>query len=213
MAEEKHHESKAKLRSELAATFILSIAVVASAYCAYQSTRWSGLESLELGKAATLRVESAKALNLGTQQMTYDAILFSQMGLAYHQGDMDTFNLLREQLARPEFGGYIDKWVTQNPRGDSGSPQTPFEVEGFNNAEIERSKKLQKEAEEAFVDAQRAIRTGDDYILATVFFAGVLFFGGVSTKIESIRLRWTMLVFAGAWLVGGFFRALTLPFH
>jgi len=49
--------------------------------------------------------------------------------------------------------------------------------------------------------------------MATVFFALVLFFAGISTKLDYIFLQRAVLLFAMIGLVVGLVRMFTLPFH
>jgi hypothetical protein len=83
----------------------------------------------------------------------------------------------------------------------------------FTNDSLERSKTLDEEASAKFKVATDANQTGDDYILSTVYFALVLFFAGVSTKLDYRLPQRLVLVFAVAGLLFGFGRMLTLPFH
>ncbi|RJQ53178.1 MAG: hypothetical protein C4521_07865 [Actinobacteria bacterium] len=63
-----------------------------------------------------------------------------------------------------------------------------------------------------FVAAKDANQNTDDYILATVFFATALFFAGISSRFEAVRVRTAILVMAGLGLAIGLARAITLPF-
>ncbi len=63
---------------EVLAAVILSLATVASAWSAYQATRWSGVQSIRFGEANALRSESVRASNLAGQQTTVDVTVFTQ---------------------------------------------------------------------------------------------------------------------------------------
>ena len=52
----------------------------------------------------------------------------------------------------------------------------------------------------------------DAYVLTTVFFAAVLFFAGISTRFEWLRMRAVVLAFAALGLGYATFRILTLPY-
>lgn len=47
--------------TEIAAAILLSIATVLTAWCAYQATRWSGVQSIRYAEASAARVESTRA--------------------------------------------------------------------------------------------------------------------------------------------------------
>jgi ABC-type multidrug transport system fused ATPase/permease subunit len=53
------------------------------------------------------------------------------------------------------------------------------------NANHERGRELEEEAELQFAEAKDAIRTSDFYVLLTVLFASVLFFAGICTKFKT----------------------------
>jgi hypothetical protein len=73
------------------------------------------------------------------------------------------------------------------------------------------SAKLDAAADGLYEDGSGAKRNGDRYVLATVFFAAVLFFAGISLRLDWRPLRIGVLGFALALLVGGGGFVLTLP--
>ncbi len=200
-------------RVELIATILMSIAVVASAYCAWQATRWGGVQAVAFADAAAARVESSKAMARGTQQAAYDASSLLQLLVAYSEGDEEGALKLKEHFLREEFAVYVDEWLAMKPFDNPDAPRTPFDLEDYSNAEIERSERLLEVASKKSDEAKDANQTGDDYILATVYFATVLFFSGVATKFSQRPLQWFVLVLATGGLMFGFYRALALPFH
>ncbi len=74
-----------------------------------------------------------------------------------------------------------------------------------------RSAVLSNEADDLYQQGTDAKEHDDDYILSTVFFAAVLFFAGISLRVDWRRLRIAVLVFAAAMLLGGLVFVLTLP--
>ena len=54
--------------------------------------------------------------------------------------------------------------------------------------------------------------TGDNYVLATIFFAAVLFFAGIATKFTSDRIVALTLGAGTVVFLGGLARLMTLPF-
>ncbi|MEO6577138.1 MAG: hypothetical protein ABIP89_25040 [Polyangiaceae bacterium] len=203
---------RAAKRHEIASALLLSIAVTFSALCAYEATRWSGEQSITLAQAAALRTESAKALTTGSREITYDTTLFVQLGMAYSQDNILAFELLQDRLARPEFARYLDEWIALRPLKNPSAPRTPFELPDYANQSVEHATELGTEAEKLFVKAKVANKVGDDFVLATVFFSCVLFFGGIATKFESRRVTLAMLVTGTAWLLIAVVRMFTLRF-
>lgn len=200
-------------RIELVATFLMSIAIVLSAYCAYEATRWSGVQALAYASANTARVESSKASSEAWQQLSYDASTLLNLTEADIMGETIVVTELSSHFIRKEFQPYVDEWMTLQPLTNPAAPSTPFDLPDFVNEEQERSKELEEEATIKIQEAQDANQNGDDYVLATVFFALVLFFAGISTKLDYVNLQRMVLVFAMIGLGIGFLRMLTLPFH
>lgn len=200
-------------RIELVATFLMSIAIVFSAYCAYEATRWSGVQALAYASANTARVESSKASSEAWQQLSYDASTLLNLTEADILGESIVVTELSSHFIRKEFQPYVDEWMALQPLTNPAAPSTPFDLPDFVNEEQERSKELEEEATIKIQEAQDANQNGDDYVLATVFFALVLFFAGISTKLDYVNLQRMVLVFAMLGLGIGFLRMLTLPFH
>lgn len=200
-------------RIELVATFLMSIAIVLSAYCAYEATRWSGVQALAYASANTARVESSKASSEAWQQLSYDASTLLNLTEADVLGETIVVSELSSHFIRKEFQPYVDEWMALQPLTNPAAPSTPFDLPNFVNEEQERSKVLEEEASIKIQEAQDANQNGDDYVLATVFFALVLFFAGISTKLDYVNLQKMVLIFAVIGLGIGFFRMLTLPFH
>jgi len=191
----------------------MAIAVVATAYCAWQSTRWGGVQAIRFAEASTARVESDKAANAADVQMSYDANTFVQVALAFESGNHQAAKAVADSFIRDDFRVHVDEWLRLKAARPSAVPPSPFELKTYRNAQLERSNKLEAEAGRKIVEAKAANQNSDDYILATVFFATVLFFAGISSKFEAVQVRTAILVMAGIGMTIGFARALTLPFH
>jgi hypothetical protein len=67
------------------------------------------------------------------------------------------------------------------------------------------------EAEAAFEDAAEANETADGYVLATVSFASVLFFAGISPKFRSTRIEMALVGMAIVMLLAGVVQIAGLP--
>jgi hypothetical protein len=190
----------------------MSIAVVGSAYCAWQATRWSGVQATSFAEASTARIESLRAQSTGIQQTAYDASTTLQLIMAYSEGATDTASDLAERFIRDEFVVYVDEWIALEPFQNDDAPASPFDLESYENEKINEAEALSEEAEEKFRIALDANQTGDDYILTTVFFATVLFFTGIATKFRNIYIKSSLIALA---VIGGAVALITvsgLPF-
>ena len=78
-------------------------------------------------------------------------------------------------------------------------------------ATAHRGAALDREADTLYRDGTDAKSNDDKYVLSTVFFAAVLFFAGISLRLDWRPLRVAVLAAAGAMLVGGAVFVLGLP--
>jgi hypothetical protein len=68
-------------------------------------------------------------------------------------------------------------------------PPGPFAMPEYVQPELGEAKRLEDVSAQAFAAAQRANGTADTYVLLTVMFASVLFFGGIAGTIDLRRIR------------------------
>jgi hypothetical protein len=116
-----------------------------------------------------------------------------------------------QRLMRDEFRPAVEAWIALNPLQNSSAPKTPFDLPQYTNAELERSRALSVLAEAKLAAGDKANEHGDNYVLATVFFAAVLFFTGIVTKFRSDSIRFASLAMAAVALVGATAFMITLP--
>ena len=78
-------------------------------------------------------------------------------------------------------------------------------------AETARASALDARADELYREGTEAKTNDDHYILSTLFFAAVLFFAGISLRLDWRPLRSVVLGMAAALLLAGVAYVLTLP--
>jgi hypothetical protein len=198
---------------DIAAAILLAIATVSTAWCAYQATRWSGVQAISFAQASTNRVESTRAFNRAIQLQSIDAQLFTEWVRAYESGNIELQAFYESNLIRPQFLPYLEEWVASEPLNNPEALRNPLINESYQAELMTESDRLRELAEERFSDAADANQTGDDYILATVLFASVLFFAGISNKFERVIVQEALVGLALAMLIVAFLHAGTLPVH
>ncbi len=166
---------------EVAATILLGLAAILTAWSAYQAVVYSG-ESLEAFSQSSLKaVEAQKNLGSGDLYWTEDVIVFLEYQKALRSGDSEFAQYLKG-LMSPNLVEGIAWWEAQpSPR-----PASPF-VEGspeWTNEFYDRQVILEREAAAAFAQAQEDGARGDQFTLATVLYAVVLFFAGIATAVR-----------------------------
>lgn len=196
---------------DLASAVLLSVAVVVSAFSAWQATLWGGVQATSYAEASSLRLQSNAALTTALTEISYDATSFAMGAAQYFGGDEEAVKFFTERLFREEFEPAVEAWLAEKPLQNPEAAKTPFQLPEYKNAHLEESEQLTKEAEAKFDEGKEANKNGDDYILATVLFASVLFFAGVTTKFKSPRVRVLSLIVAVAVFAGGMTWVVTLP--
>lgn len=187
---------------EILAAILLSLTTIASAWCAYQATRWSGVQAVYYSSASADRVESVRLSNQADQLTAIDVGLFTQYAAAVSQDNTRLATFLSDRF-RPEFKVAYDAWLATSPLTNPNAPKSPFAMKEYVVAQAVQAEALQKHAENATLKANEANQTSDNYVLVVVMFALVLFFAGTGTKFKSMRIREVTLAFAAiVFLVG-----------
>jgi hypothetical protein len=189
--------------TELLSAFLLSAAVVLSAFGAWQATKWGGQQSILFAEASSARLTSSNYLALGLTEISYDTSIWADAILALANGDQSTIDTFRERVFSDDFKVAFDAWIAQDPFNNPDAPQTPFDVPEYKPVGIQLWTAVGEGAEEKFSEGKSASDNSDDYILSTVFFASVLFFAGITTKFRDDRLRTVVVLMAVGLFIGG----------
>ena len=197
-------------RLELGAVLLLAITTVATAWCGYQAARWSGEQSQHYARASATRVQAVQAATRAGQLRIDDLLYFNEWLDARQAGDRELARIYRSRF-RPEFVPAFRAWLAQRPFTNARAIAGPLYMPEYRSAELVNSARLDAEADKLFTDGTRAKTNDDRYILSTVFFAAVLFFAGISLRLDWRPLRMMVLFLALAMLLGGAAFVLTLP--
>jgi hypothetical protein len=178
---------------EIAATVLLAIAAVATAWSSYQATRWNGEQAKTSGRVNKTRIEAARVSDLANAQKQVDVATFMQWVDAYARGETELVNFYRQRF-RAEFKPAFNAWIATKPIKTAGAPPTPFAMPQYRLAAEAEAAGLDQDAEELSAQVHRNIQRASNYVLGVVLFAVALFFAGMSTKLKAPVLRKTMLV-------------------
>jgi hypothetical protein len=196
---------------EILAATVLALATIASAWSVYQATRWGGLQAEAYAHAGAARAESIRASDLADAHLSIDVEYFAiWLDEAGQGGDKRVLALL-ERAFRPEFDRAFEAWLATDPLDNQDGPATPFDTEEYVAAAAQQAEDFRSEAEAATVVAAEANQTGDNYVLTTVLFASVLFFGGISTKFAGRWVRIILVMFGFFAFFAGTLLLLTFP--
>jgi hypothetical protein len=197
-------------RTELLVTVLLAIATVATAWSSYQSARWSGVQTINFSRANAARVQSTAQSTLAGQQTQLDVATFIAWTGAYaaRQTTLSDFYFKR---FRAEFKPAVEAWLATKPLKNPGAPLTPFVMPEYRLAAADHARALTRTAEAATATAKVDNQRSDNYVLAVVLFASSLFFAGISTKLDAVRLRVTIVGLGYALFIGALIWVATFP--
>jgi hypothetical protein len=195
---------------ELGAVLLMSLAAVATAWSGYQAARWSGEQAQGYAQASATRIESQQAATHAGQVRIDDLLYFNGWLNARGSGNQELAKIY-ERRFRPGFLPAFRAWLAQHPFTNPKAIPGPLYVPQYKLESLRHSHALDREADGIYKEATDAKSNDDHYILSTVFFAAVLFFAGISLRLDWRRLRIAVLVFAGAMLLAGLTFIVTLP--
>ena len=195
---------------EVAATVLLAVAAVSTAWSSYQATRWNGEQAKTSAAVNKTRLEAARASGLANAQQQVDVATFMQWVDSYARDETELVTFYRERF-RPEFKPAFEAWIATKPLVTEGAPRTPFVMPEYRLAAREEAERLDEEAEELSAQARRNIQRASNYVLGVVLFAVALFFAGMSTKLTAPGLRKALLVVGYVIFLGTVFWIATSP--
>lgn len=196
-------------RLKVVSAALLAVAMVLSAWSTYQAHRWGGRQLDALTNAAADRVRSASQAGLARQMMQVDVGMFLQWVTAYARGDARETAFLEGRF-RPELKRAVEAWIATRPLENPSAPPLPFGMPEYRLATQAESDRLAALAEQEQEAAAAYNRNGDDFVLLTVLFASVLFFGSLAPMFDDRGLRFWMLgIGLGLLLLGGILLART----
>jgi hypothetical protein len=197
-------------RLELAATVLLALAAVATAWSTYQSSRWHGKQAEAQSASIAARVESTRAANEANRQVQVDVALFTQWIDATANGEQELAAFYRKRF-REEFEPAFEAWIATKPIQTEGAPLSPFAMPEYRLAAQEESERYEADAAALSHAVRTNIQRADNYMLAVVLFAASLFFAGISTKLHGTGARVGILAFGWILFLSTLFWVATFP--
>ena len=204
------HQRRIDRRIEVIAAVILSITTILTAWSAFESAKWSGLQSIAFQQAGAQRTESVRFSALANQQTAIDVALFTQWAEAIATDNTELSEFQSERF-RPEFVEAFEHWVASEPLDNPDAASSPFAMEEYQLEAAAEADRLALVADERAQDGLDANQTSDNYVLMTVLFAVVLFFVAVGTRFDSLYVRIGLLSLAGVGVLAGMAILATFP--
>jgi hypothetical protein len=195
---------------ELGAVLLLSLTTLATAWSGYQAARWSGEQSQHYARASATRIKAQQQVTAAGQLRIDDLLYFDGWLDARQAGDAK-LAAIYERRFRPAFVPAFRAWIAQRPFTNPSAIPGPLYMPQYRPAELATSKRLDAQADDLYQEGTEAKTNDDKYILSTVFFAAVLFFAGISLRLEWRPLRGFVLGMASLLLIGGIVFVASLP--
>jgi hypothetical protein len=195
---------------EIAAALLLSLATLGIAWSGYQAAKWSGLQARRYTQASTARSFANRAATLAAQDRTQDLLNFNRWLEVSTDGNAELAGLY-ERRFRDEFLPAFEQWLAEDPLQNPKAIPSPLREENYVLANAVKADKLEELGDVRFEQGKEATENADDYVFVTVFFAVVLFFGGISLRFAWTPMRVLILVMGAGLLVYGAIRLATLP--
>jgi len=195
---------------EPASAILMALATLSTAWCSYQSSKWSG-QSSDLATSGARLEQKAALLTLQDNQVASNQIgLFSDFVNAKVSGNEKLAQFYSDRFP-PELRTAFDHWMDQKPFENPKADPHPF-VPGVYKTRF--AENIRQASAEAGNDGAAAKRTGNfaaQYLSNTVLFAMVLFFAGTSAKFKQRYVRQWSFFFAVAVFLFAAARMLMLP--
>lgn len=197
---------------EIASATLMSVATVATAWCAYQSAEWGGEQAFLLGESQRAGREADLHAALARQRRDLDVAVFMEWINGVATGNELLTDFYAERFP-PNLRTAVDAWLATNPRSNAAAPPHPFAMPEYRVPEDSIVARAAAESEQKWAEARKADENGDRFVLLTVVFASVLFFGGIEQKFGDRRVRAAILVVGCALFLGGVLAMLRYPLH
>lgn len=204
------HSTTREKWMEIGAALLLSLATLGIAWSGYQAAKWSGLQARRYTQASTARSLANQAATRASQDRTQDLLNFNRWLEVKTEGN-EPLAALYERRFRPEFLPAFNTWLADDPLNNPNAEASPLREKNYVIANNVKAEKLEKLGDLRFDQGKDATEHADDYVFATVFFAVVLFFAGISLRFEWFPMRMLILGLGTGLLVYAGVRLLSLP--
>ncbi len=202
-------ESTFDLWVDVASVILISAATVLTAWCGYESARWTAIQTRQYNEASAQRVAAAVASDRANTLEIVDVTMFLQYVAAVAAGRTDEEAFIYRRF-RPEMRGAVNAWLATKPLKNPGAPSSPFAMPQYHLLTGAQAARLNALSAASFETATNANELGDAYVRLTVIFAAVSFLAGISTKFR-FPSHIVIVVTGFGVLIFGLLRMIELP--
>lgn len=195
---------------EVLVTVLLVVAALGTTWSSYQASRWNGEQAKAASATNAIRIDAASAQGLAEAQTQVDVATFIAWADADRSGEDQLAEFYVDRF-RDEFRPAFATWLATRPLVNPNAPPTPFAMDEYQVASRDEAEQLDAAAEASAAEVRQDIQRASNYVLTVVLYAVVLFFAGVSTRINNRRLRWILTGAGCIALVGALTWITTFP--
>ncbi len=195
---------------EILSAVVLSLATVGTAWSGYQASRWGSEQTAHSQRASKAIIRAAHVTDLAEQRQSLHVNIFGQWAGAISTGNTALAGFLYDRFPEPLKSATV-AWLATQPLTDPAAPPTPFSMPQYVLTERAEADGLEAIAEAESEAAATASEHSDRYLVFTIVFATVLFFGGISGKFSWLVVDIAALVLGVLALLAGVVILVTLP--
>jgi hypothetical protein len=190
---------------------LMAVATLASAWCSYQSSQWSGQSSGFAAEADALQRQAFGQFLASQQIQTVQIAAFMEAMNAQLRGDDKTLRFYTDRFSGSLKPAY-EKWLALKPLENPAAPPSPFTPELYVPAFHQEIVDARAEAARLAAQSKATGERAAGYLSNTVLLAMVLFFAGTASKFDQRHVRQSSLAFAIALFLYAFVRVIMLHF-
>jgi hypothetical protein len=190
---------------ETVVIIVLSLTAVLTAWCGFESSKWSGEMSIAFSQASSARIEAARQDGIANAARQADLTIWGVYVQARAQGDTALAAYVERRFT-PHFQVAYKAWIAQREPTIG-----PFKMKEYVPPGTTEAAATDQRADTRFADALRFNQRADNYTILTVLFALVLFFAAASTRLGRLRAQWIVLGVAIVFLVVAMVILATFP--
>ena len=190
---------------ETVVIIVLSLTAVLTAWCGFESSKWSGEMSIAFSQASSARIEAARQDGIANAARQADLTIWGVYVQARAQGDTALAAYVERRFT-PHFQVAYKAWIAQREPTIG-----PFKIKEYVPPGTTEAAATDQRADTRFADALRFNQRADNYTILTVLFALVLFFAAASTRLGRLRAQWIVLGVAIVFLVAAMVILATFP--
>ena len=184
---------------------VLSVTAVLTAWCGFESSKWSGEMSVAFSEASSSRIEAARQSGIANAGLQADLTIWGVYVQARAQGDTALATYVEKRFT-DHFLVAFRAWIAQ------GEPTNgPFKMKEYVPPGTTEAAAADQRADRRFADALVYNERGDNYALLTVLFALVLFFAAASTRLVRPNAQRILLGVAIIFLIAATVILATFP--